>query len=240
MECSTWTDSLPTRDGVSSWQFLCGVADRRTLAFHGTGDPDIESFEPRKPIDFAPFGDQTAVFATSDPIWAMFYAIVDRDRYPLTLNNACIFVTDQKGVPIDRTTTSRSAATPWAGDPGEAAILDPRPAETLRRTATGNVRRSSCPRASTRDPVAGLDRSLAWASLRATSRSWTQIRGHDDDWLAEYAEAVMAAAPWPDEPGLSSPPSSRARRSSSPRRRSAPSARRRSATWRRRRGSPGR
>jgi hypothetical protein len=65
---------------IDLWKFLCGVADRRRIAFHGTGDPGIESFEPRRPIDFAPFGDQKAVFATSDPIWAMFYAIVDRVR----------------------------------------------------------------------------------------------------------------------------------------------------------------
>src|SRR5918994_110831 len=61
--------------GVTPWQFLCGLAERREIAFHGTGDPNIESFEPREPVDFAPFGQQKAVFATTDPIWAMFYAI---------------------------------------------------------------------------------------------------------------------------------------------------------------------
>ena len=81
---------------VTPWQFLCGLADRREIAFHGTGDPNIDSFEPREPIDFAPFGQQKAVFATSDPIWAMFYAIVDRDRYDLTLNNGCIQLIDSE------------------------------------------------------------------------------------------------------------------------------------------------
>ena len=80
---------------VVRWQFLSGLAARRRIAFHGTGDPGIERFEPREPVDFAPFGKQRAVFATSDPIWAMFYAIVDRGR--LTLNNGCIFVLDAKG-----------------------------------------------------------------------------------------------------------------------------------------------
>src|SRR5215210_8753411 len=88
---------LRDRGDVTRWHFLCGLADRREIAFHGTGDPNIESFEPRKPIDFAPFGDQKAVFATSDPIWAMFYAIVDRDRHDLTLNNGCIVVLDADG-----------------------------------------------------------------------------------------------------------------------------------------------
>ena len=28
-------------DDISRWQFLRGLADHRTLAFHGTGDPNI-------------------------------------------------------------------------------------------------------------------------------------------------------------------------------------------------------
>ena len=87
------------RGGVTPWQFLSIVAEQRDIAFHGTGDPGIESFEPRKPIDFAPFGHQKAVFATTDPIWAMYYAIVDRDRYRLTLNNGCILLMDAEGRP---------------------------------------------------------------------------------------------------------------------------------------------
>ena len=86
-------------DGVTAWQFLSTVAERREIAFHGTGDPNIDSFEPREPIDFAPFGHQKAVFATTDPIWAMYYAILDRDRYRLTLNNGCIQLVDGEGRP---------------------------------------------------------------------------------------------------------------------------------------------
>ena len=80
---------------VVRWQFLRRLANRRRIAFHGTGDPRIERFEPREPVDFAPFGQQRAVFATSDPIWAMFYAIVDRRRHRLTLNNGCLVLEDR-------------------------------------------------------------------------------------------------------------------------------------------------
>jgi hypothetical protein len=79
---------------VVRWRFLCSLAARRRIAFHGTGDPRIERFEPREPVDFAPFGRQRAVFATSDPIWAMFYAIVDRGRHRLTLNDGCLVLED--------------------------------------------------------------------------------------------------------------------------------------------------
>jgi hypothetical protein len=48
---------------VVRWRFLCSLAARRRIAFHGTGDPRIERFEPREPVDFTPFGTQRAVFA---------------------------------------------------------------------------------------------------------------------------------------------------------------------------------
>jgi hypothetical protein len=41
---------------VVRWRFLCSLAARRPIAFHGTGDPSIDRFEPREPVDFAPFG----------------------------------------------------------------------------------------------------------------------------------------------------------------------------------------
>lgn len=63
---------LAERPRIVRWRFLCSLAARRPIAFHGTGDPHIEQLEPREPLDFAPFGNQRAVFATSDPIWAMF------------------------------------------------------------------------------------------------------------------------------------------------------------------------
>jgi hypothetical protein len=34
---------------VVRWHFLCNLAARRRIAFHGTGDPHIERFEPREP-----------------------------------------------------------------------------------------------------------------------------------------------------------------------------------------------
>ena len=115
---------------VTSWKFLCGLADRRRIAFHGTGDPNIETFEPRQPVDFAPFGDQKAVFATSDPIWAMFYAIVDRDRYPITLNNGCIALLDSEGNPGPPHyyfSITRSALSSSPGEPATSISCRQRP-----------------------------------------------------------------------------------------------------------------
>ena len=37
---------LRDRGAVTRWTFLCGLAAGREIAFHGTGDPGIEAFEP--------------------------------------------------------------------------------------------------------------------------------------------------------------------------------------------------
>ena len=185
------------REDVTPWQFLCGLGERREVAFHGTGRHDIESFEPREPIDFAPFGRQKAVFATTDPIWAMFYAIVDRDRHRLTLNNACILISDgESGRELPyyyfSVTDAALGEQPWRS--GYVYLL---PAETF-------VEQPRATYASYEARVPQLASPVAvqpFARLRVEPHDFpflARIRGHDDDRLAEYAEAVMAAAPWPD------------------------------------------
>jgi hypothetical protein len=192
-------DALLGRHGdIEPWEFLCGVADRRRIAFHGTGEADIDSFEPRRPVDFAPFGDQKAVFATSDPIWAMFYAIVDRVRYDTTLNNGCILLLDSEGrpdgVPYYYFSVGRDALRerPWRT--GYLYLL---PADTFVEQEAGVYAglAARIPQLASPVPV------TPFARLEVAPDDFpflAQIRGHDDDRLAEYAQAVMTAASWPD------------------------------------------
>jgi hypothetical protein len=178
---------------VVRWQFLCSLAARRRIAFHGTGDPGIERFEPREPLDFAPFGRQRAVFATSDPIWAMFYAIVDRTRHELTLNNGCLVLEDT-GDAYYYFSVSRQALPlrPW-----RAGYLYLLPADTFVEQPGGEYAGRPAHIPQLASPVA----VKPFARLRVAPRSFPfldRIRGHDDERLAEYAQAVMAAAAWPD------------------------------------------
>ena len=186
-------DELLRETHVARWPFLCSLAARRRIAFHGTGDPGIELFEPREPVDFAPFGQQSAVFATSDPIWAMFYAIVDRARHTLTLNNGCLVLEDT-GDAYYYFSVSRQALPlrPWRT--GYLYLL---PADTFveQPGAVYAGRPAHIPQLAS--PVA----VRPFARLRITPRSFpflARIRGHDDERLADYAQAVMAAAPWPE------------------------------------------
>jgi hypothetical protein len=63
------------------------VANRPVL-LHGSNDVGIDRFEPRPQMDFE--GRPTeAVFGTSDGIWPMFFAVVDRERNA-ALRNGCL------------------------------------------------------------------------------------------------------------------------------------------------------
>jgi hypothetical protein len=79
------------------WQFLNYLCDTQDVVMHGSGLSTIEEFEPRKSNDAEEFGDHKAVYAASDGIWAMYFAIVDRDRYVRSLVNTCNRVPDING-----------------------------------------------------------------------------------------------------------------------------------------------
>lgn len=183
-------DGLPR--GIVPWRFLCALAARRRIAFHGTGDAGIERFEPREPVDFAPFGQQRAVFATSDPIWAMFYAIIDRAGHELTLSNGCL-VLDDLGESYYFFSVSRQALDrqPWRT--GYLYLL---PADTFVEQPGATYAGHAAHIPQLASPVA----VEPFARLPVEPRDFPfldRIGGHDDHRLAEYAQAVMSAAPWP-------------------------------------------
>ena len=94
MDKVNWLNALP----VPKWAFLCWLADEKGLLMHGSGNPDVTTFEPRTPFDNSPddFSKQTAVFAASDGIWAIFYAVIDRVNFRLRmLNGAMQFKTSE-------------------------------------------------------------------------------------------------------------------------------------------------
>ena len=78
------------------WQFLCWLADTTGLLLHGSGSSDITEFEPRQANDIAEFGDRTAVYAASDGLWAMYFALVDR-KQGSSLVNASLHVLNADG-----------------------------------------------------------------------------------------------------------------------------------------------
>ena len=72
----------------SKHEFLHYLVEHRHVLVHGSNRSDIEVLEPRAESDNA--GRVIyAVFAASDGIWPMFFAILDRKPYSFSVNNAC-------------------------------------------------------------------------------------------------------------------------------------------------------
>jgi hypothetical protein len=182
---------------VPKWQFLCYLADQHGVVLHGTGDPRIEVFEPRLSNDLNEFGAQTAIYAAGDGLWPMFFAILDRARYPMSTSNACIRLVDEAGhvsEPRYVFSISRPALRqqPWRTGmvyllPGETFVSQP-----SLRFGLYEVR---VPQLASLVPVA------PWARLAVAPEDFpflNDVRGHDDTRLAEYGQAMQAGAPWPD------------------------------------------
>jgi hypothetical protein len=77
-------------------EFLRYLVAKRDVVLHGSGNGTIDLFEPTWQTDY--FGRvRKAVFAASDGIWPMFFAILDRSRYHGSLRNVCYWDVDETG-----------------------------------------------------------------------------------------------------------------------------------------------
>jgi hypothetical protein len=84
----TGTPTLPPN--VPIWNFLCWLCDEGSYVAHGTGRNDIAIFEPRQSNDVGWFGNRKAVYAASDGLWAMFFAIMNRPEVAMTIVNGAV------------------------------------------------------------------------------------------------------------------------------------------------------
>jgi hypothetical protein len=182
---------------VPKWQFLCYIADQKGVVLHGTGNPNIQIFEPRPSNDLNEFGAQTAVYGAADGVWAMFFAILDREHWPMSTSNACIRLVDAAGKvsePRYVFSISQSALRqkPWRTGmvyllPGETFINQP-----SLQFGPNEVR---IPQLASLVPV------KPFARLEVAPEDFPflgDIRGLDDDRLGEYGQAMQSGAPWPE------------------------------------------
>lgn len=179
------------------WQFLCYAADRGGVVLHGSGDPGIERFEPRQPDDTLEFSSRRAVFAATDGIWPMYYAILDREQHPMMLCNSCIRICSgsRTSDPYYFFSISRPALhlQPWRT--GTVYLLPADPFETQPRISVDDslieVAQAASPLAV--EPVAKL------SVLPGDFPFLHQIRGHDDQVLAARIAADPDGFPWYEE-----------------------------------------
>lgn len=185
---------------LPKWKFLCHISDSHAIALHGTGDANIGLFEPHQPVDLAEFGNQKAVFAAGDGLWAMFFAVVDRERYSMSVSNACIRLADPAGQVSEPFYVFSISQKLLPQRPWRAGIVYLLPSETfvtqpVMQFGPYEVR---IPQLASRVAVKPLARlEVAPSDFPFLS----QIRGHDDARLHEYGQAMQTGAPWPDQAG---------------------------------------
>ena len=90
---------IPTPLPCPAWVLLTWLGEEMGLMLHGSGHPAIETFTPRAPHDRSPdqFSKQRAVFATTDGIFAIFYAVLDRRTKGFSFLDAALQFADGNG-----------------------------------------------------------------------------------------------------------------------------------------------
>ncbi len=179
------------------WQFLTYLCKSRDLVLHGSQNAEIEQVEPRKAMDVKAFSGQEAIYATTDGIWVMYFAIIDRKRYsPLSLFNSCLEIRlspEQSLGPLYFFSITNSALinNPWCE--GTVYILtrdhfEQEPAQTM---LGAEILFPHWISAKPARPV---------AKIRVQPQEFpylAQIHGHDDAKLSELAAGDPDGFPWP-------------------------------------------
>ncbi|WP_160036936.1 hypothetical protein [Paenibacillus sp. An7] len=71
------------------FRFLSYLSMKGNYVFHGSNNHSIECFEPREQTLYN--GEMTkAIFASSDPVWSMFFAVFNRNKLVGSFRNGCI------------------------------------------------------------------------------------------------------------------------------------------------------
>lgn len=152
-------------------------------------NPAIAQFQPRQPEDMTEFGSRQAVFAATDGIWPMFYAILDRDRVPLLMCSSCVRLGDEARYYFS-ITASALARQPWRT--GTVYLL---PSATFEvEPAAGRIRPAQ---AASPTPVQPVTKLLV---APEDFPFLYDVHGHDDHELVARVTADPDGFPWHDPP----------------------------------------
>jgi hypothetical protein len=178
------------------WQFLCWLVEHHDVLLHGSGRADIDEFALHHPHDKDPFADRPAVFAASDGIWAMFFAVVDRAVAKSLINASFVAVDGDADARASyyyfSVNADALAARAWRD--GTVYVLPRAGFEQQEGEEHEGLWIESNQWVSTR-PVRPL------ASLAVTPEDFpflTDVHGHDVDTVVARAAADPDAFPWRD------------------------------------------
>lgn len=180
------------------WQFLSYLCQTRNLVLHGSQNRAIDVVEPRKAKDIKIFSAQEAIYATTDGIWVIYFAIIDRKRFEqLSLFNSCVNIrisSDQVMGPLYFFSITHSALlqNPWCD--GVIYIL---PRENFQQEPPQQMMGAeiSFPHWISAMPAKPVAKLL----VRPQDFPFlAEIHGHDDEKLSRLAMADPNGFPWPE------------------------------------------
>jgi hypothetical protein len=178
------------------WQFLSYLCETRDLVLHGSQNLDIERVEPRQASDIKAFSNQKVIYATTDGLWVIYYAILDRNKYPeISLFNSCLqarVAPNQLSEPLYFFSITQSVLLqkPWC--PGAIYIL---PRQNFEQEAAQyfNGIEIVFPHWISAQPAQPV------AKVRVEVRDFpflAQIHGHNNEKLNQLAAADPNGFPW--------------------------------------------
>ena len=80
---------------ISKYRFLLYLSQHHNYLFHGSNHPSIDEFEPREQTLYNNKLTK-AVFASSEPMWSIFYAVFDRSKLVGSFRNGCLVYKNKK------------------------------------------------------------------------------------------------------------------------------------------------
>jgi hypothetical protein len=180
------------------WQYLSYLCDTKELVLHGTQDQNIGEVEPRQANDKKEFSNQRAIYASTDGIWVIYFAILDRKRYPeMSLFNSCLraqISADQISDPMYFFSITHSVLLqkPWCE--GSIYIL---PRQSFEQEASQEMQGMEIifPHWISKLPAQPI------AKLKVGPQDFPfldQIHGHDDEKLVQLAAEEPGGFPWPE------------------------------------------
>ena len=180
------------------WQFLTYLCETKEVVLHGSQNCQIKVVEPRQANDIRAYSNQNAIYATTDGIWVIYFAIVDREKHPgLTLFNSCFCArisADQFSDPLYFFSITHSVLLqkPWCE--GMIYIL---PRQSFEREASQQVQRVEIvfPHWVSSVSAEPLARLLVGAQ---DFPFLSNIHGHNNEKLNQLAMADPNGYPWPD------------------------------------------
>jgi hypothetical protein len=175
------------------WQFLCWMTESKDVVLHGGNRSSIDVLEPRQADDVGAFGARQAVYAASDGIWPMYFAVADRGVVT-SLVNGCIHLDDGSDSSYYYFSINQDAMLSKAWVTGSVYVLprvtfEPEPEDAWQGVPCAATQWAS------RVPV----RPMARLTVAPDDFPFlTQVRSHDPQVVMERAAQDPDNFPWLD------------------------------------------